>query len=124
MCLPKEPKLPEGSNRAPSLNPSVVPQRLPTQAPPKAPPPMAIPQPLETQPPTQVAPPPEIDLKQVPAPVLTKTGTEEPTLKKRRSKRQELQQASKGTSALRIERSKGIGTKTGGTGSTGLNIPK
>lgn len=125
MCLPKEPKLPESatSASAPSLNTSVVPQRLPTQAPPQAPPPMAIPQPMETQPPIQVAPTPEIDLKQTPPPILTNTSKEVPTLKKRRSKRQELQQASKGTSALRIERSKGIGTNTGGTGSTGLNIP-
>ena len=66
----------------------------------------------------------EIDITQTPPPQLTTTSTEEPALKKRRSRRQELQQASKGTSALRIERSKGIGTGTGGTGSTGLNIPK
>ena len=104
MCMPKPPKLPDSIGQ--SLNTNVVPQ------------------PMETQPPIQVAPAKEIDLKQTPPPVLTNTGTEEPTLKKRRSRRQELQQASKGTSALRIERSKGIGTKTGGTGSTGLNIPK
>ena len=123
MCMPKPPKLPDSVNNPPSLNTNVVPQRLPTQAPPNAPPQMAIPQPMETQAPIQVAPAPEIDLKQTPPPVLTTTGSEEPVLKKRRSKRQELQQASKGTSALRIERSKGIGTNTGGTGSTGLNIP-
>ena len=119
MCMPSAPEIPK--LRQPTALPT--PQRLPTLAPPPSPPPMEIPQ-VQAQPPMKVAPMPEIDLKQTPPPVLTNTSTEEPTLKKRRSKRQELQQASKGTSALRIERSKGIGTKTGGTGSTGLNIPK
>ena len=117
--MPSPPEVPKLTPPASLASP----QRLPTLAPPPSPPPMEIPQ-VQAQPPMKVAPIPEIDLKQTPPPVLTTTSQEEPTLKKRRSKRQELQQASKGTSALRIERSKGIGTKTGGTGSTGLNIPK
>ena len=117
--MPSPPEVPKLTPPASLASP----QRLPTLAPPPSPPPMEIPQ-VQAQPPMKDAPIPEIDLKQTPPPVLTSTSTEEPTLKKRRSKRQELQQASKGTSALRIERSKGIGTKTGGTGSTGLNIPK
>ena len=118
--MPKPPKVPE--LKQPQAIPT--PQRLPTQAPPPPPPAMAIPQAPPTPPPMSVAPGPEIDLKQTPPPVLTTTSTEEPNLKKRRTMRQELQQASKATSALRIERSKSIGTNTGGTGSTGLNIPK
>ena len=122
MCMPKPPKAPELP--PPDISAVTQPQRMPTQAPPPPPPAMAIPQAPATPPPINVAPSPEIDITQTPPPQLTTTSTEEPALKKRRSRRQELQQASKGTSALRIERDKGIGTNTGGTGSTGLNIPR
>jgi len=122
MCMPKAPKVPELP--PPDIN-SVIntPQRLPTQAPPPPPPAMAIPV-TQSLPPINTAPSPDIDITQTPPPQLTQTTTEDATLKKRKSKRAQLQQASRGTSALRIERDKSIGTQTGGTGSTGLNIPK
>ena len=55
------------------------------------------------------------------------TAEDSAIVKKRKSKRQELQQASSGTSALRIplDKNKSIGsTPTGSTGSSGLNIPR
>jgi len=120
MCLPKPPKIPEAKMPAPLPTP----QRLPTQAPIPAPPPMAIPTVPQTPQPLAIAPTQDIDLKQTPPPVLAKATNDEPKIKKRKSKRAALQQASKGTSALRIDRNKSIGTNTGGTGSTGLNIPQ
>lgn len=122
MCLPKAPKLPDQAAAMPA--PLPTPQRLPTPAPISAPPPMAIPAVPQTPQPLAIAPTPEIDLKQTPPPVLAKATDDEPLIKKRKSKRAQLQQASKGTSALRIDRNTSIGTNTGGTGSTGLNIPK
>ena len=119
--MPKPPKAPELP--PPDISAVTQPQRLPTQAPPPPPPAMAIPV-TQSLPPINTAPSPDIDITQTPPPQLTQTTTEDATLKKRKSKRQQLQQASRGTSALRIERDKSIGTQTGGTGSTGLNIPK
>ena len=52
-------------------------------------------------------------------------GEDQPVIKRRKSKRKELQQASSGTNALRIPLDKSIGsTPDGGTGSSGLNIPR
>jgi len=124
MCFPKPPKPPKAPELPPpNLEAVTQPQRLPTQGPPPAVPAMAIPV-TQSLPPINTAPSPDIDITQTPPPQLTQTTTEDATLKKRKSKRQQLQQASRGTSALRIERDKSIGTQTGGTGSTGLNIPK
>ena len=49
--------------------------------------------------------------------------TNSAVVKKRKSKRKELQQASGGTDALRINLNKSIGQAKGSTGTTGLNIP-
>ena len=78
-------------------------------------PPIAPPAPLIT-PETRQAPPPQ----------LTNSTDDSGIVKRRKSKRQELQQASGGTDALRIKlnKSSGIGGAKKGTGSSGLNIPK
>ncbi len=65
-----------------------------------------------------IAPPPES---------VNSDSSKEPIVKKRKSKRDVLQQQNKGASALRIKRdkTKSIGSvASGNTGSTGLNIPK
>ena len=57
--------------------------------------------------------------------MVNQTGEEDAIIKRRKSKRKELQQASSGTDALRIPLDKSIGaTPSGGTGSSGLNIPR
>ena len=82
---------------------------------PYSPPPMAPTAPIVT-PVTAQAPPPQ----------LANPAQESGIVKRRKSKRKELQQAAGGTDALRIrlDKSSGIGTAKKGTGSTGLNIPK
>lgn len=71
-------------------------------------------------------PPPALMMQQqAPPPVMVEGQSDlQPVIKKRKSKRKELQQASKGASALRIPLDKKLGAVArGGTGSTGLNIP-
>tara|TARA_Y100000015_G_scaffold2535_1_gene2386 strand:- start:105 stop:449 length:345 start_codon:yes stop_codon:yes gene_type:complete len=81
--------------------------------------------PTQAQPVAPAVQPVSMSQNQVPPPVAVDgQSTDQPIVKKRKSKRRELQQASKGASALRIPLSKKLGsTPSGGTGSTGLNIP-
>ena len=74
--------------------------------------------------PAPPAPLPAIQ-QQAPPPVMVEgQNNKEPVIKKRKSKRKELQQASRGASALRIPLDRKLGAVAkGGTGSTGLNIP-
>ena len=83
----------------------------------------------------QIAPPPPAPVtapvEQAPPPpqLVNNTDEEAAIVKRRKSKRKELQQASSGTDALRIplagsDKGRSIGAAKGGTGSTGLNIPK
>lgn len=90
---------------------------------PVAPPPVQFTPP----PPTPAAPILPTDLRQAPPPQLANSTEDSGIVKRRKSKRQELQQASGGTDALRIKlnKSNSIGSaKSGSTGSSGLNIPK
>lgn len=120
MCsAPKAPKIPE-----PEPLPEPKPLPTPQQAPP--PPPVAPVAPMQAQPAAPTPPPAPINTNQMAPPPVQVDGqsTDQPIVKKRKSKRKELQQASKGASALRIPLTKKLGsTPTGGTGSTGLNIP-
>lgn len=84
---------------------------------------MPEPAPLPTPPPAAPAPPPLPDpVTPAPPPVTVAQGADDAVkVKKRKSKRQELQQQSSGTNALRIP------LNTGGAAagqSSGLNIPK
>ncbi len=83
---------------------------------------MPEPQPLPTAPPTPPAPPPmEVPEAPAPPPTTVPQGDADAVkVKKRKSKRQELQQKSQGANALRIPLNTG-----GSTGkASGLNIPK
>ena len=106
--------------------PLPAPEPLPTpqQAPP--PPPMA-PMPIPQAAPAAPAPPPmPVSQGTTPPPqqVTSQSAEDQPIVKRKKSKRAELQQASGGTKALRIPLDKKIGsTAKGSTGSTGLNIP-
>lgn len=115
----------------PAPQPLPEPQPLPT--PQQAPTPPVMPPAPQAVAPTPAAPlPPMFDRvdSQAPPPILVQgqtAGQENAIVKRRKSKRQELQQASGGTSALRIplDSQSAIGsTPAGSTGSTGLNIPK
>lgn len=132
------------SPRQPSPPKYEAPEPLPVPAPvplPPPPPPAPLPPMVSAPPAPPVAPPtppPMVPMMPPPAPpaivppstalppTLTGQNDENPVVKKRKSKRRELQQASGGTDALRIplDKSKSIGSAKGGTGSTGLNIPK
>jgi hypothetical protein len=120
MCsAPKAPKIPKAE-------PLPTSEPLPTtqQAPP--PPPLAPVQAMQAQPVAPPTPPPvPMSQAQAPPPVQVEgQSTDQPIVKKRKSKRKELQQASKGASALRIPLTKKLGSvASGSTGSTGLNIP-
>jgi hypothetical protein len=122
--MPSMPEMP-----APAPLPKPEPLPTPQQAPT---PPVMAPQPQAVAP-TPAAPlPPMFDRvdPQAPPPTLVQgqmAGQDNAIVKRRKSQRQELQQASGGTSALRIPLGgqEAIGsTPTGSTGSTGLNIPK
>ena len=115
------PKIPE-----PEPMPEIEPLPTVQQAPP--PPPMAPVAPVQAQPAVPAAPPPPVTPQQAPPPVTvqsTNPNQDQAIIKRRKSKRKELQQSAKGAGALRIPRSKSIGsTPDGSTGSTGLNIPR
>jgi hypothetical protein len=105
-----------------------TPEPLPTkqaapQAPPVAPPPVITPVAAAPAP-----PPMPVQPGQAPPPQVVQSGQsaeDAAIVKRKKSKRKELQQASSGTSALRIPLQKSIGsTPTGGGGSSGLNIPR
>ena len=120
MCsAPSPPKIPKAEPLPP-------PKPLPTpqQAPP--PPPLAPVQPQSAQP-VAPAPPPPSMMANTPAPPPVQVegqNQDQALIKKRKSKRKELQQASRGASALRIPLDKKLGSVAkGGTVSTGLNIP-
>ena len=125
MCAPKAPKMPE--LKAPEPLPPPPPLPTPQQAPP--PPVMQAPQ-IQQAAPLAIPPMPAAPEIKMPAPppVMANQGSagqDVAIIKKRKSKRRELQQASSGTQSLRIPLSKSIGTASkGSTGSTGLNIPK
>ena len=110
----------------PKIEPLPDPEPLPTpQAPPLAP--VSAPTPPQTYNAPPPMPPPAPVQAQTPPPVLTDTDEDNAAVKKRKSKRKEIQQASRGTDALRIplDKSASIGSSGAGTsGSTGLNIPK
>ena len=80
------------------------------------------PQPLPPPPPTPPAPPPLVEPEMpTPPPVTVAQGEDDATkIKKRRTKRETLQQQSSGTNALRIPLN--TGSKASSKGS--LNIPK
>ena len=107
------------------MEPLPEPTPLPTPRPPAPSPVMAPPPPVA---PMQMAPapPPQQPLPPMaPPPQLVQNVDDEALVKKRKSKRKELQQASSGTDALRIPLDKSIGaTPKGSTGSSGLNIPR
>ena len=120
MCsAPKMPKIPKA-------DPLPPPEPLPTvqQAPP--PPPVAPVAPMQAQPAAPTPPPaPVMANLSAPPPVQVEGQNQDQALiKKRKTKRKEIQQASRGASALRIPLDKKLGSVAkGGTGSTGLNIP-
>ena len=106
----------------PAPEPLPTPQRAP-QAPPVAPPPVVAPAAAApAPPPTPVTP------GATPPPQIVQSGQnaeDAAIVKRKKSKRKELQQASSGTSALRIPLNKKIGsTPTTGGGASGLNIPR
>ena len=119
MCsAPKAPKIPEPEPLA-----QVEPLPIQQQAPPA--PPVAPVPPLVSQPTAPTPPPVPMSQPQAPPPVQVEGQSDDQAIvKRRKSKRKELQQASKGASALRIPLDKKLGSVAkGGTGSTGLNIP-
>lgn len=131
MCsAPSIPAMPKPDPLPPmpeiKVPPAPEPKPLPTpqQA---APPPVMPPQTAAAPMPAAPLPPMPSSMNgSAPPPVLVNgTGADQdPIVKRLRSKRQELQQASGGTSALRIPLDGSIGPASGSTGSTGLNIPK
>ena len=107
--------------------PLPAPEPLPTPQQPAAPRPVAPP-PAAPAAPAAAPPLPPVPVtpQAAPPPQQVNSGSAEeaPIVKRKKSKRKELQQASSGTSALRIPLDKKIGsTAKGSTGSTGLNIP-
>ena len=129
MCLPKPPKIPEpipGPTQEElwETSPSNPKNQLATPVAAPPPPVVAPPQAINPTPAAPAPPSTPLDIP-TPPPVTTKTGTEDqPLITKKKSKRKELQQQNRGTSALRIPLAQAIGGATGSTGSTGLNIPK
>jgi|TARA_B100000085_G_scaffold266364_1_gene274973 hypothetical protein len=115
------PEIPE-----PKEIPAPEPLPTPQQAP--LPPVMPPVTPTPVQPSMPAAPPPAAIQRDAPAPVVvqsTNPNQDQAVIKRRKSKRRELQQQAQGASALRIPRTQSIGsTPAGGTGSTGLNIPR
>ena len=106
----------------PAPEPLPTPQQAP--APPSAPPPAPV-----TPAPAAPAPPPipQTPAQAPPPQTVQNAQSAEDTaiVKRRKSKRKELQQASSGTDALRIPLDKSIGaTPSGSTGTSGLNIPR
>ena len=115
--------MPKMKDPEPLPPPEPLPQpRQAPQAPPTAPTPQ-----LQAAPPAPAPPPLPQTPAQAPPPQLTDSQNSEDAaiVKRRKSKRKELQQASSGTDALRIPLDKSIGaTPSGSTGSSGLNIPR
>ena len=109
--------------------PKEIPAPEPLPTPQQAPPPPPVPpvQPQQAAPVAPAPPPMPLSATQAPPPPVQVDGQsvqDQAIVKKRKSKRKELQQASTGTDALRIPLTKKLGaTASGGTGSTGLNIP-
>ena len=112
---------------APSMPSIPEPEPLPTPKP--------LPTPQQAKPAPVTAPPPQMPVqktaplpKQVdaptpaPPPTLVQGEMEEPAVKRKKSKRQALQQASKGTAALTIPLNDAIAKSAGGA-TGGLNIP-
>ena len=121
MC--SAPKMPKMKDPEPLPAPEPLPQ--PQQAPPARPvAPVATPAPVQAAPPL----PPPVSTPQAAPPPQAVTSTadaDQAIIKRKKSKRKELQQASSGTDALRIPLQKSIGsTPSGSTGSSGLNIPR
>ena len=106
----------------PEPAPLPTPQQAP-QAPPVAPAPVIAPAAAAPAP-----PPMPVTPGQAPPPQVVQSGQsaeDAAIVKRKKSKRKELQQASSGTSALRIPLNKSIGsTPSGGGGNSGLNIPR
>ncbi len=109
-------------------SPSVPKMEKPQQLPPPAP----LPTPQQAAPPPVVAPiapvpvqkqaplPKQVDAPQAaPPPMLVQGQDMEPVVKRKKSKRTQVQQASKGTSALTIP----LNTGVEGGANGGLNIP-
>ena len=129
MCsAPKAPKIPK-PEPLPEPEPLPTPEPLPIQQQVPPPPPVAPMPQQQAQPAAPTPPPVPLSAPIAPPPQSVDGSSDElPVVKKRKSKRDVLQQQNKGASALRIKRgdkSKSIGSvATGNTGSTGLNIPK
>lgn len=117
MCgsAPSAPSIPEPK-------PLPAPKPLPTAQQSAPAPVVAPPAPLPAQ--VQAPPPKQVDPEMpAPPPTLVQGGDDtEPVVKQRKSKRREVQQASKGTAALRIPLNTGA-TEAAGGNTGGLNIP-
>jgi len=127
MCSAPSVKMPKYEAPDPLPAPPPLPEPAPLPTPrAAAPAPVLPPPPAVTPMATPPAPPPQQAVAPIaPPPQLVQGRDDEALVKKRKSKRKELQQASSGTDALRIPLDKSIGaTPKGSTGSSGLNIPR
>ena len=105
--------------KAPEIQPLPTPRQA-QQLPPAAPS-----APINPTPAPPIAPVVQPSQTVAPPAQTVNSTDDEAIVKRRKSKRRELQQASSGTDALKIPLAKGIGsTPKGSTGSSGLNIPR
>ena len=119
-----EPPAPPTAEEQWELSPANPKNQTPTGGVAPLPIPVAPPQIVNPVPAATLAPQNQLDIP-APPPQLTGQGdNDQPLVTKKKSKRKDIQQKSKGTSQLRIPLKQAIGGATGGTGSTGLNIPK
>lgn len=83
----------------------------------------SIPEPEPMPDPAPAPPPQQEQVPVTPAPELVGANDKAPTIKKPKSARAEQQQASMGTSALKIPLNTGAGAGSKKPASSGLNIP-
>ena len=108
-------------------DPEPLPPPTPLPQPQQPAPPPVVPAPAAVTPPPAPPLPPQVNQTPAvaPPPQATQNSDDTAVVKRRKSKRKELQQASSGTDALRIPLDKSIGATPSGTGGTsGLNIPR
>ncbi len=121
MCSsPKVPKIEAPQTQ--ELQPLPDPKPLPTVQQAAPPPALAPVTPVQSMP---FAPPaPRVDLQeQTPLPVMAQNAEDIPIVRRRKTKRDELQQANQGAGALTIDSTAALGQGSGNTGASGLNIP-
>ena len=110
------------------VEPLPMPEALPTQQQAPVMPTVAPPPPVAPVQAAPIAPPMPTTPAQAPPPQTVQSGQsaeDAAIVKRKKSKRKELQQASSGTSALRIPLQKKIGsTPSSGSSNSGLNIPR